>query len=352
MDDTKQQKDGAKGGRVRAKRLDPAKRRDIAQLAAMTRWAGEGKSPPVLAKYGAPDRPLKIGSIEIPCYVLADGRRVLAQRGLQSGIGLSEGGGFDGAPRMMKLLRDLREKGINIRELTARLESPIRFIPPHGGNQAHGYEATILPDVCAVILEARLAGKLRPKQERLAENCAVLQHGFATVGIIALVDEATGYQEFRARDALAQILEKFVAKEIQPWVSTFKPDYYREIFRLNNWKYDDTTSARPSVIGHWTNNIVYRRLAPGVLDELRRIIPRDENGRLKYKLAQGLTRDHGHPKLEAHLVGVTMLMKYSPDWRTFMERLDREYPQYGKDMLLPFPRDYAPPDAPTSPTAP
>jgi len=89
-----------------------------------------------------------------------------------------------------------------------------------------------------------------------------------------------------------------------------------------------------------------------VLDELRRMIHRSDSGRLKYKLFQGLTPDVGHPKLEAHLAGVVMLMKYSPDWRTFMDRLDREYPQYGKDLLLPFPRDYSPPDGPTSPTAP
>jgi len=36
-----------------------------------------------------------------------------------------------------------------------------------------------------------------------------------------------------------------------------------------------------------------------------------------------------------------MLMKYSRDWKVFMERLDREYPQWGKSMMLPFPNDYS-----------
>jgi P63C domain len=170
-----------------------------------------------------------------------------------------------------------------------------------------------------------------------------LRGGFATVGIIALVDEATGFQEFRTRDALARILERFVAKELRPWIKTFPTEFYRQIYRLNGWDYSEK-AGRPGVIGHWTNNIVYKRLAPGVLDELRRLTPRDEKGRLRNKLFQWLTEDIGHPKLREHLAGVIMLMKYSPDWRIYMERLDREYPQWGSTLMLPFPDDYAGPE--------
>ena len=166
------------------------------------------------------DRPLRIGDIEIPCYVLADGTRVLAQRGLQAGIGLSQGGGKTGARRIVESTSELSEKGVDVRGLLARSNSPIRFIPPHGGNPADGYDATILPDICAVLIDAQQKGLLGKgkHRERLAARAAQLQHGFATVGIIALVDEVTGYQGFRQRDALAKILEKFVAKELRPWV--------------------------------------------------------------------------------------------------------------------------------------
>lgn len=126
----------------------------------------------------------------------------------------------------------------------ARADSPIRFIPTHGGNPADGYEATILPDICAVLITAGLKGVLEKRLEHLAERAALLQHGFGQVGIIALVDEVTGYQDYRARDALAKILEKFVAKELRPWVSTFPPDFYQEIYRLNGWDYKEGSSAR------------------------------------------------------------------------------------------------------------
>src|SRR5437762_2636665 len=94
----------AKGGKERARRLNPRERSEIARHAATHRWLQEGRSPPLLAEYGAPDRPLKIGAIEIPAYVLTDGTRVLAQRGLQSGIGLSEGGGKGGARKITGLM--------------------------------------------------------------------------------------------------------------------------------------------------------------------------------------------------------------------------------------------------------
>ena len=294
--------------------------------------------PYVVATYGAIDRPLRIGPIEIPCYVLADGTRVLAQRGLQVGIGLSRSGGKGGARRLASLMDSLQAKGVDTKGLSARINAPISFIPPHGGQPADGFEATMLPDICAVIIEAGRLDKLTKTQTHLAKQCGVLQHGWATVGIIALVDEATGYQDFRARDALAKIIEKFVAKELRPWVRTFKPEFYQQIFRLNGWEFDPK-GGKPGIVGHWTNNIVYKRLAPGVLEELRSRTPRNESGRLKNRLFQWLSEDHGHPKLEAHLKGVEMLMKYAPDWEIFMERLDKEFPQWGEPMSLPFTED-------------
>jgi hypothetical protein len=309
----------------------------------MARWSSEGKLSLRVAKYGAPGRPLRIDNIEIPCFVLDDGTRVIVQRGVHAGIGLSEGGTSKGASRLVALMNSLLSRGVDIKGLASRLETPIRFVPPQGGGAAYGYEATILPDICAVVLEAARLGKLKKNQAKLSRTCSILQHAFATVGIIALVDEATGYQEVRARDALAEILEKFVQKELRPWVKTFPPEYYEQIFRLNRWEFPEDTRY-PSVLGHWTNNIVYKRLAPGVLEELRNVTPRYPSGRLKHRLFQHLTEDIGHPKLREHLAGVLMLMKYSPDWRVFMDRLDKEYPQFGGNLMLPFPDDYRAPE--------
>lgn len=106
---------------------------------------------------GAVDHPLRIGDIEIPCYVLEDETRVLSQRGLQSGVGLGTGGSKQqiGAPRMAEFIGALDRKGIETKDLTARLSSPIEFQPPGGGRTAYGYPAEIINDICDAVLAAR-----------------------------------------------------------------------------------------------------------------------------------------------------------------------------------------------------
>ena len=113
------------------------------------------------------------------------------------------------------------------------------------------------------MLSARDTGKLLKSQIHIAAQCELIMRGLARVGIIALVDEATGFQRIREERALATILEKFIAKDLQPWTKTFPYEFYMEICRLKGWP-SISAIKRPSVIGRYTNDIVYERLAPGV----------------------------------------------------------------------------------------
>jgi len=168
---------------------------------------------------------------------------------------------------------------------------------------------------------------------RVAEQCEIITRVLAKVGIIALVDEITGYQYDRAKTALAEILEKFIAKELQEWTRTFPPEFYEQIFRLKNWKFAHSNiGRRPQVIGHYTNDIVYKRLAPGVLDELRKKEPKIE-GKRKRKLFQWLTGNIGHPKLRSHIDGVLALMRASENWSQFRHFLKKAFPPYERTDL-------------------
>lgn len=319
----------AKGGKAAAEGMTPEERTQRARKAVEAR---EAKKAFPVATHGSADHPLKIGDVEIPCYVLENGMRVLSLSGLYSAIGISKGGGQGGVRKITGLLSRIGGKGLNINDLIACADSPITFVPPHGGNPAEGYEASILPNICAALINAGRLGYLDKRSEHLAERAATLQHGFATVGIIALVDEATGYQKDRARDALAKILEAFVAKELQPWVKTFDSDYYEQMFRLRGLPYPpETSNLRPQYFGKLTNDIVYRRLAPGVLDALKDEARKSEK---KGKLFQHLTAGYGRQELLKHLGSVVTLMKISSAWPDFMQKLNLIAPRYGDTIPL------------------
>lgn len=337
MDETQKPEGRSRGGVARAERLSPAQRTSIARRAAQARWAESDLNEAVC---GSPDHPLRIGDVDLECYVLDDGTRVLTQATFLEALGrhrkanVRREGGDEPLPAI------LQGKAINpfiSNEIRAK-SRPIAFRLPSGG-RASGYNAELLPDVCEIYLKARDAGVLPKNQEHVAKQADILIRGLAHVGIIALVDEATGYQQMRARDALARILEAFIDKELQAWVRTFPDDFYQELFRLRGLEYPNGTVQRPQYFGHLTNDIVYRRIAPGVLDELKKVSVKDANGKPRHKLFQRLTTNIGYPKLREHLGSVVTIMKLSGDWDDFKKKLDRLHPRYGETMPLPFEDD-------------
>ncbi len=323
----------AAGGYARADALTKEERTLIAKKAALKRWSGEIKE----ATHGSPDHPLRIGNVDLPCYVLEGEIRVLTQRGMQTGIGMSTSGGSSGAHRLALFIENLADKGVDCKDLAMRIRNPIHFRPGGGGYAAYGYEATILADICDAVLAARKKGGiLSTQQTHIADQCEILVRGFARIGIIALIDEATGFQIDRKKDALAKILEAFVAKELQPYLTTFPSDFYEGMFTLRGLNFQKDSVKRPPYFGHLTNDVVYKRLAPGVLEELKKITPRNEKGQLKHRFFQHLTSNTGYPKLRERLGSIVTLMKLSTNWKDFMDKLDRIHPKYGETMMLPF----------------
>ena len=270
---------------------------------------------------GAPDKPLIIGDIKIPCYVLEGEIRVLSQRGMSTALGYPSNAG----PRIDRMTASKSINPFINNDLMLALKTPIIFKNPSGGGMANGYPARLLVDLCKAILAARRKGTLDKQQSHIAERCEILMEGLATVGIDSLVDEATGYQEIRGKRALATILEKFIAKEMQPWSKTFPYDFYDQIFRLKKWDFSPK-SKRPAVIGHYTNDFVYARIAPGILKELRKRNPVQISGTRKHRHHQWFTEDHGNPRLKEHLAVVIALMKISPNWNIFKRHLERALP--------------------------
>lgn len=320
----------SKGGKATAGKLTASQRTQKAKAAAEARWYPK-------AEY---EDELKIGELRIPCAVLDDGRRILSERGTSTAFShIRSGGEFakklaaeDGARLPVFLQSDALAPYIP-HDLAEQLASPIKYQSKKGGKPASGIPAEALPGICEVFLAARRAGVLTGSGLRKAAAAEILVSGFARVGIVALVDEATGYQRDRARDALAKILEAFVAKELQKWVKTFPAEYYEQMYRLNAWKYDPDSNKRTPYLGKLTNDVVYERLAPGIRGELDKMIPKSETGKRKAKLFQGLTNDVGHPKLREHLASVVTIMKLSTNYEDFQTKIDAIHPKFDEESL-------------------
>lgn len=257
------------GGKARAQNLTPERRSEIAKQAAAARW----NTNIPLAEY---EGQIEFGNLVIPCAVLPDGTRVLSERGVTKGFGLKRAGSNwqrqnETGARMPVFASADNLKPFIDEELRLALISPIMYRPASSpGAVAYGVRADVIPKVCDVWLMARDAKALKKQQFHVAVQADIVMRGLAHIGIISLVDEATGYQADRAADALEKILATFISKELCKWAWTFKPDYYRELFRLRGIKASEFSASRPQYIGHLTNDIVYKRLAPGVLEELPR----------------------------------------------------------------------------------
>ncbi|MCX6096750.1 MAG: P63C domain-containing protein [Candidatus Bipolaricaulota bacterium] len=284
---------------------------------------------------------LEIGDAKIPCAVLDDGTRVVTQREMLTALGRSprpkgrESRAVDELPPFLatKSLQPFIDE--DLRQST----KPIEFKPLKGdaSRRTVGYQADALPKICEAMLKARDAGALHATQEELAKKAEILMRGLAHVGIIALIDEATGFQEIRDRLALQAILEKYLTDEWAKWTKTFPDEFYIEMFRLRDIPYPPPgkhKNWRPSYVGHWTNDIVYSRLAPGVLKELKRLNPRLPSGRRRRTFHQHLTREFGSPELRDHLARVIFLMKACTDWDDFKRRLNRAAQKYGDTIPL------------------
>jgi hypothetical protein len=286
------------------------------------------------AVWGSPEKPLKIGSLEIPAYVLENGTRVLSGRGMQEALNLGQSHGS----QLVRLLARKNFKPYIKEELAMALNSPLRFIRPgRGGKLAVCYEATILPDICDAILDARKHQALLPSELLVADQCEILTRAFAKVGIIALIDEVTGYQEVRSREALQEILEKYLRKDFAAWAKRFPDEFYKQMFRLRGWQWRGMKVNRPSVVGKYTNDLVYQRLAPGILEELQRRNSKDEKGHREGKHHSLLTEDYGVPSLQQHLYATTKFMEASSTWDQFYRSMQRAFPKLNSTLFLNFP---------------
>lgn len=254
--------------------------------------------------------------INVQCYVMDNGERVLSLRASSRAMGLVGGGST-------ALVRNLNAKWISpylsegLRQwlyLASRNELPDYLSDK--GRKFTPLEASLFIDICKAYVDALHDGILTGKQEEIAQRMFAIMTAFAKVGLVAIIDEVTGYQDDRDRSELQIILAKYISEELMPWTKRFPDEFYKQMFRLKGWEYRG--KPKPAYVGKLTNEYIYKYLSPEVLEKLREKNPVDPSSKTrKYRHHQFLTVDVGNKHLDHQLQQTIALMKAADTWEEF-----------------------------------
>jgi hypothetical protein len=264
---------------------------------------------------------LQAGENELPCYVLEDGRRVISRTGATRSLTGRGGGNLESYIRVGAL------RGYLPPDFT---EQMIEFALVGVTNKAvRGITAESFLDICTAYVRALDDGALNsPRQQEIAVQAGVFAASCAKVGLIALIDEATGYQYDRAEDALRFKLKVFLEDEMRTWEKTFPDQLWSEFGRLTNWK-GSTNSQRPRYWGKLVMELVYDYLDKDVADWLRENTPTPQRGQNYH---QWLSSQYGLKRLTEHLwmlIGMAAACQTLPELRQRMaERFGRQQVQF------------------------
>jgi hypothetical protein len=320
----------AKGGRARASVLSASERREIAKKAIAARWAKykEESFPPEAPTKEAPASPIdnlpfsmfrgsiKIGDMDVECHVLSDERRVFTQR------------------EVVRVLSHGRESGnlgaylskIPLYDNKFKLGATIQFRVPGTQYLAIGYEATLLIEICELYLEARRLKMLKPSQGKLAIQAEIIMRSCAKVGIIALIDEATGFQQVRKKRALQIKLQAFIAEEMQDWAEMFPPEFWFELARLEGIHYSPRN--RPLRWGKYVMAFVYDSIDKDMGNALRVVNPDPHFKQNDHQLLTEFGRQQVHDQIQK----VVTIMKLCETMKDFRQKFDRVFKQTALQM--------------------
>lgn len=272
---------------------------------------------------------LTLGATTVTCSVLEDGRRIIKDTSLFKALKRTRKGEVrvEGYPPILgsKMLVDILEE---------LYPDEIDTIQPFEVAQFNGttglwYDANSIPVICDLYMEAESRNLIKPGQQHVLEQAKVLLRALAKVGITALIDEATNYQESREKDELQILLSKFIADKLQPYSKQFPKEYFEELFRLYGLPYDPTTTRRPRCFAQFNLKYVYEMLPPKVWERLDEINPTVFNANKNRKdrknhIHRNLTED-GQKWLQHHLSSLIPIMTISKDMDDFKCNFDRAF---------------------------
>jgi len=270
---------------------------------------------------------LRVLDLEIPCYVLSSGQRVIGRTSATEVLtGIKGGGAFEKYIGSASL-----RPYINLDDVLDRMVA-FRLPEVEGLERAvKGLPADLWIDVCQGLvraLEVSTHGsspRLTARQIDMAIKASMFLSACAKVGLDALIDEATGYQFYRANDALQVKLHAYLEQEMRAWEKTFPDELWVEFGRLTGWK--GSVTQRPKYWGKLVMELVYEYLDKDVAEWLRENAPKPQKGQNYH---QWLSSQFGLRKLTEH---IWKLIGIAKTCDTMTELRDRMAELHGKQAV-------------------
>ncbi|MCL5987085.1 MAG: P63C domain-containing protein [Actinobacteria bacterium] len=330
----------SRGGVARAKKLSPEQRKEIARHAVNTRWARikalnnvDAAETLPTAKYKGV---LRLLDREIPCYVLDDEQRVIGRIAVTKMLtGIKRQGDLESYIRAHNLQPFINAMNISERMVSFRLPEvdQLRI-------EVKGLPHDVLLDVCRGFMKALEASerpdsniKLTSRQREIAMQAGLFLAACSDIGLMALIDEATGYQYERAQDALEVKLKAYLAEEMREWEKTFPDELWLEFGRLTGWS--KSVTQRPKYWGQLVMELVYEYLDPDVAQWLKENAPKPRHGQNYH---QWLSSQYGLKKLIEHiwkLIGIAKTCENIVELKERMAQIHGKIPLQYRFYLPP-----------------
>jgi hypothetical protein len=344
VDNREMDKDPGKvrGGIARSQALSSDQRTDIARKAAQARWSTDLTSPddgdlsdteqevlepssamPIARWRGA----LNIIGIDVPCYVLDNGEKIIGRTSATEVLTGIRGGGALEKYIGVKSLEPFINKDLILERLV-----PFRLLEVEGLEKAvKGLPADLMIELCQGFVAALQASldpnsphpRLTDRQQQMAIKASMFLSACAKIGLEALIDEATGYQYERAEDALQVKLRAFITEELRAWEKTFPDELWLEFGRLTGWS--GQLHSRPKWWGKLVIELIYDTLDPDVAEYLKTHKPPPG-----IRWFQQLTENYGARQLVSRCYEIIGMSKTCTNMRDLRDKVAHHY---GKKMV-------------------
>jgi hypothetical protein len=337
---------GVKGGRARAEALSPDEKKAIAQAAARARWSkvkdvtavtATAPSTSDVAAVGVVPKAthwgeLQIGDKVLPCYRLDTDERVFSLKGVVVSLMGTEGGQLAEYIKVKSLRPYLPNELVPAEN--DQIPALIQFDTGGEGftKYASGLPVERFIDICEAYSRASESGDTTERQDQIAQAANAFLRASAKVGIIALVDEATGYQEERPADELQFKLKLFLTEYMRKWEKTFPDELWQQFGRLTKWK--GSLHQRPKYWGKLVMELIYEYLDPDVAQWLKENAPAPRHGQNYF---QWLNEQYGLKKLVEHIwkvIGVASTCETMDELKQRMEEIYGKRPGFQFSLKL------------------